>query len=424
LKIHATSALILLALAGPTLAQPGADAEPLDWKALEAHLLSGHVQITSRDQFVKAGEAYFSPDSSWITFQAVPLPTDGARPDDFYSMYVAKIRRDEAGAITGTDDPILISPPGSANTCGWFHPHAPWRVLFGSTITPPATDQRSGFQVGTRRYVWLFPQETKIVSRTIVEILDERMPDRAMYALGPDAEEPVTLVGGNDYHAEASWSPCGRFILYAAVRPERTDGRADADLWIYDTQTQQRHPIVVADGYDGGPFFSPDGRRICYRSDRQLNDRLQIFVADLKFEDGVPVGIEREYQLTDNEHVNWAPYWHPSGEFLIYTSSEVGHWNYEVFAVQTDVQSLRAGATKDTLWHQRITSANGADVLPVFNHDGTMLMWTAQRGPLARGERSPSSQLWVANIDIAALRKAAEQTEEKPAGAAAPKVSD
>jgi TolB protein len=405
-KARAASTLILLAFS-PLLAEP--PAEPLDWAALEPPILSQHVQITSRDQFVKAGEAYFSPDSKWIIFQAVPIPTGDARPDEFYSMYVARLIRNEQGRISGIEEPILISPPGSANTCGWFHPHYPWRVLFGSTILPPATDQRAGFQVGTRRYIWLFPQETDIVTRTITQILDEHMVEGAMYALGADANQPVPLVAGPDYHAEASWSPCGRFVLYAAVRPERTDGRPDADIWIYDTETEKRHPIVVADGYDGGPFFSPDGRRICYRSDRNLNDRLQIFVADLKFEDGVPVGIEREYQLTDNQYVNWAPFWHPSGEFLVYASSEAGHWNYEVYAVQADAPSLRAGTPREELRHKRITQADGADVLPAFNHDGTLLMWTAQRGPLVRGENRPSSQLWIAQFDSATLPRSAQQ---------------
>ena len=36
--------------------------------------------------------------------------------------------------------------------------------------------------------------------------------------------------------------------------------------------------ITDAPGYDGGPFFSPDGKRIIYRSDRKENDLLQIFV--------------------------------------------------------------------------------------------------------------------------------------------------
>ena len=35
---------------------------PLDWHSLEAPLLTNHTQLTSAAQFMKAGEAYFSPN--------------------------------------------------------------------------------------------------------------------------------------------------------------------------------------------------------------------------------------------------------------------------------------------------------------------------------------------------------------------------
>ncbi|MCH7570702.1 MAG: PD40 domain-containing protein [Deltaproteobacteria bacterium] len=50
--------------------------------------------------------------------------------------------------------------------------------------------------------------------------------------------------------------------------------------------------IGEADGYDGGPFFSPDQKRICYRSDRKGDHLLQLFVSDLAFnENGTIVGV-------------------------------------------------------------------------------------------------------------------------------------
>jgi TolB protein len=408
-KTQTASVVIVLALCAAGYAQegrPGAGGPPgapLDWRASEPPLLTGHVQLTSRDEFVKAGEAYFSHDGKWVVFQAVPTPEAGQRPDEFYSMYIAKVKQ-EAGRITGLEEAILISPPGSANTCGWFHPTEPWRVLFGSTIEPPATDQRGGFQVGTRRYTWLFPEETEIVETVVPEIFAYYHPRIELDLTGRDGLRKV--FSRPDYDAECSYSPCGRFILYAHVREDRqTDGKADADLWIYDTTTEQHHEIVSADGYDGGPFFSPDGKRICYRSDRKLNNQLQLFVADLKFdEDGVPVGVEREYQITDNEHVNWAPYWHPSGKFIVYGTSEVGHWNYEVYAIEIDDAKLRGENPAATLRTTRITHADGADVLPVFSDDGRWMMWTAQRGPMAEGEQRPSSQLWVAEFDAGKLK--------------------
>jgi hypothetical protein len=397
---------------------------PLDWRTLEAPLLTRHVQLTGRERFVKAGEAYFSPDARWVIFQAVPVPEAGKEPDPFYSMYVARLTRDGAGHVTGTEEPVLISRPGSANTCGWFHPREPWRILFGSTLTKPSEQQKAGFQVGTRKYVWLFPEEMEVCTRSVPEIYAETLRERSSgqeRAYGQellkdftsrtaDAQSAKPLFSRPDYDAECSYSADGRFVLYAHVREGlKTQGRADADIWIYDTKTQNQHPIVTADGYDGGPFFSPDGKRICYRSDRKLNDLLQLFVADLKFdESGVPVGIEREYQITDNSSVNWAPFWHPSGKFLVYGTSEVSHANYEVFAIEIDAAKLKADGpaapASQTLRHTRVTSADGADILPVFSPDGRLMMWTAQRGPMAGGETKPSSQLWVAEFDGGKLK--------------------
>src|SRR5688500_2185736 len=123
----------------------------VDWRILEAPLLTGHLQLTSRDRFVKAGEAYFSGDSRWTIFQAVRVPPDAGAPDDFYSMYVARLARDAAGRITGIEEPILISPPGSANTCGWFDPHHPWQVIFGSTLVRPSLLDAPGYQSKTSK---------------------------------------------------------------------------------------------------------------------------------------------------------------------------------------------------------------------------------------------------------------------------------
>ena len=385
-------------------APPAAAQPPLDWKTLEAPILSNHVQLTTREQFLKAGEAYFSPEGKWIIFQAVPAPEAGKGPEPHYSMYVAKLKRD-GGHITGIEKPILISPPGSWNSCGWFHPQSPHRVIFGSTIVAPATEQKNEFKVGQRTYTWMLPTEAEIVERSILEVFDDLNPGAlARTSWSADATTPKPLFARPDYDAECSYSPDGRLVLYAHVREDRAGGRPDPDIWVYDTQTKKNHPLVTADGYDGGPFFSPDGKRICYRSDRKLNDLLQLFVADLKFEGGTVVGIEREHQLTDNQAVNWAPYWDRTGSFLIYCTSEVGHTNYEVFAVEAKAARLREGTKPADLKRVRMTQATGADVLPVFSFDGKHMMWTAQRGPMVSGEQKPSSQLWVAEFNAAGLK--------------------
>lgn len=361
---------------------------PLDWKTLEAPFLTDHVQLTTRNRFVKAGEAYFDLSTSWIIFQAVPVPAEGAAPDDFYSMYVARLVRDAGGAITGIETPIRVSPPGSWNSCGWFHPLHPGRVLFSSTLTRPSEHQKAGFQAGPRKYVWLFPEEADVVTGVVPEVFADIVGKPAPRGATLRLEPVIALPR---YQAECSYSHDGRFVLYASVRPQQPSDRADADIWVYDTHTGEHHALVTADGYDGGPFFSPDERMICYRSDRRGDDRLQIFVAELKYEGGVPVGITREHQLTDNGLVNWAPYWHPSGRYLIYGTSLEDHRNYEVAAVEVRLDGGEARTV-------RLTHADHADVLPVFSRDGSWMMWTSQRDPAEADEAHPSSQLWAARV--------------------------
>jgi len=362
------------------------------------------VQLTTNEEFLKAGEAYFSPDQRWIIFQAIPAPAEGEEPDQHYSMYVARLVRDDGGRVTGLDTVTRLSSEGSASTCGFFHPLVPFRVIYGSTLAPVVDESRPGYQRGQSRYAWAFPDQMDVVVHDVHEIHEDWVaanPAKAQRITrrAPLEPEPAKrLISNEGYDAECAFSPDGRFIVYTNVDPETRD----ADLYIHDWQAGVSWPIVKAKGYDGGPFFSPDGKRLCYRSDRAGNDLLQIFVADLEFDAGDrPVAVAREHQLTNNEHVNWAPFWSPTGDFLVYTTSEVGHHNYEVFAIAAP--EVGAETTPNTLPMKRITEAEGFDGLPVFSPDGTLMMWTSQRGPKAKsGERA--SQLFIAEVmDGAAL---------------------
>ncbi len=374
-------------------------AAPLDWKALEAGILADQVQLTFPEKYAKAGESYFSADGKWIIFQAVER-VSGAAPaaNEPYAMYVAPVKR-EGDRIVGLGEAIRISEPESANTCGFFHPTEAWRVIFGSTVVKPGNEAAGGYQRGTSRYKWMMPNEMEIVSKVVQPIYRaEKGPKLTEEIEFSDAElAGKPLFAHNGYDAECAYSPDGRFVVYASAEPDSIH----PDLWVLDTQTGERRVIVEKDGYDGGPFFSPCGKRICYRSDRAGNDLLQLYVAELKFENGTIVGIERETALTADENVNWGPFWHPSGAFIVYATSEVGHHNYEVFGIEVPAVDAIASREMRTLKKQRVTSADGFDGLPVFDSTGTWMMWTSQRGGKIEGEERPSSQVWAARVDAA-----------------------
>ena len=358
-------------------ARPAAIADAADWRLAEKGILANHVQLTFPDRFEKAGEAYFSPDDRRIIFQAVEKPADGGDADEFYAMFVADLVRNSSDRITGLADIRRISPPGSANTCGWFHPLKPDEVIFGSTMVPPTASSPPGYQRSTGRYRWMFPPQMQIVR------CDLRTADGTMGTLEPLIDDRGAYV------AECSLSADGRHLLFCSL--ESNGG----DLFTLDLTTGTDSRIVGAKGYDGGPFFSPQGKRICYRSDRKGDHLLQLFVSDLAFdESGRIVGIEREYQLTDDENVNWCPFWHPNGRFLVYSSSRLGHHNYEIFLIDADPGDLEGstGTIRYGAGVRRVTNAEGSDVLPAFNADGTVMIWSSRRG------EAGSVQLWVADF--------------------------
>jgi Tol biopolymer transport system component len=159
------------------------------------------------------------------------------------------------------------------------------------------------------------------------------------------------------------------------------------DIYVMNADGSDKRRITSAAGYDGGPFISPDGQWIVFRTDRKKADRLQIHVVGI---DG-----QNEVEVTDQpEHVNWAPYWHPTTPLLIWThadhSDPRARPNYDLFIMPYTVVDGKFVPGEVT----RITDAPAADVLPVFSPDGTRLMWTSTR--TADG----SSQLFIADFHL------------------------
>jgi TolB protein len=338
-------------------------------------MLSHPIQLTFSSEFYKAGEAYFSDDGTRLIFQAVPAVGEGETPDDHYGMYISEVVRDDDGEVSALSNTRRISPPDSANTCGWFYPGRNDRLLFATTTAAPVNAAPPGYQRESGDYRWQFPPEMDIIALDLADA-------------DGTAQGFETLVSDESaYLAEGSISPDGRHLLYTSL------ATGDGDLWVKDLQTGDVRPIVEAPGYDGGPFFSPDGRRITYRSDRKKNDLLQVFVADLAFgDDGSIIGIEREHQITRNDHVNWCPFWIRDGRSLVYATSQIGHYNYEIFIVDADA-GFDGGPLRYGTGARRVTDMAGFDGLPAFSFDGKTMVWTSKRS----GDEG--SQLWASGFD-------------------------
>jgi len=376
---------------------PPVTEDPAVWKLAEAGELAGQTQLTFPDRFIKAGEAYFSPWDNKIIFQAIEQPAAGATAEEFYSMFVADLIRDAAGQST-LKNITRISPPHSSSTCGWFDASRKDMVVFASTLVAPKATDVPGYQGATGRYKWQFPPEMRIVEVNLAHAAD----------IASGKVQPKVIAGdGTAYVAECTTTRDGATLLYCTL------ATGQGDIVAKNVRTGVVVPLVAIPGYDGGPFFSPDERQICYRSDRNGDSLLQVYVSDVvRDASGAITGATNERQLTANEYVNWAPYWHPDGTRLIYASSEVGHSNYEIFSV-----IVPQDGSADAPRRERITRAQGADVLPAFDATGRRMMWTSQRGA------GRSSQLWIADVVTAKANDAQSQRkiDSKSAGSAVSK---
>jgi Tol biopolymer transport system component len=367
----------------------------------EAEILQNPIQLTRG--FDKAGEAYFSNDMSWIIFQACPPG------EPRYQMYVAPLRWSETDtveppqgyyattplprqrirvreSITGIGRPIRISPQNSRNTCGFFSPDGNSLIFASTADKEDPTEPTGGYQRSGRDYRWSYPPGMEIFRADGWQAAIAAAEPNAIVDL---AQHPLTRNTG--YDAECAFSPDGKWIIFCSNRGSETGPEApgtqsttpttmpagDLDLYVMRADGGHVVRLTKTPGYDGGPFFSPDGKRIVYRSDRSNNNLLQIYVADLAFDaSGNITGITNERALTHDQNVNWAPFWHPDGKHIIYTTSLNGHENYELYMMRDDgSQKTRITDTPAAL----VEAKKGADVLPVFSPDHRYLMWTCRR---------------------------------------------
>ena len=203
-------------------------------------------------------------------------------------------------------------------------------------------------------------------------------PFYQIYTQPLDKFEPRRVSPGRGRTTCAYFSPDGKQIVFTSTR----DG--DPDIYVMNADGSNVRQITNVDGYDGGPFFSPDDKWIIYRTDRKAKDMLQVHVISATGEHDTP--------LTDNTNqVNWAPYFHPNGKTIIWTAADYSRGpmgaNFDLWVMDVDWKDGRPKPGTP----RRVTTHAKADVLPVFSPDGKKLMWTSSR------TEDGSSQLWIAD---------------------------
>lgn len=315
-------------------------------------------------------EAYFSFNGTKLIFQSTNDWTKGdavaTKPAEAglgcYQMYVMDIK---------TGHVQMVSTGKGATTCGYFYP-GDRRVLYASTHEAgpdcPPKPKRGA------TYRWA-------------------LDDYDLYAVDLDGTNFKRLTETPGYDAEATVSPDGQTIVWTSMR--------DGDLDLYTMQLDGTGVKRLTDdmGYDGGAFFSPDGKRIVYRASHPVDPQEAARYRDLLAQGVVePNQLEifvmnadgsGKRQVTSNNASNFAPFFHPDGRRIIFSSNvetrnEKGRPSFHLYLINDDGTGL-----------ERITTEGRFNSFPMFSPDGKRLVWVSDRHATEPGEFNVFLADWI-----------------------------
>ena len=317
--------------------------------ASDTLLYEGEVNFKNMKQLTFGGnnaEAYFSFNDTKLVFQA-DYKEWGVECDQIFYM--------PTSGFTG-DKPPMVSTGLGRTTCSFFMP-GDNEIIYASTHLggdecPTFTRPDNG------KYVW-----------PIFETFDIFLTD-----LEGNITKQLTSEPG--YDAEPTVSPDGKKIVFTSMRS------GDLELYTMDIDGSNVKQVTTGLGYDGGAFFSPDSKKLVFRSSRPKTEEeiknykdllakglvqpsdMEIYVCNVDGSDLV--------QVTDLGGANWAPYFHPSGEKIIFASNHHskggGRPQFNLFLINIDGTGLKQ-ITFDTIF----------DAFPMFSHDGKKLVFSSNR---------------------------------------------
>jgi len=290
-------------------------------------------------------EAYWSPDSKRLTFQR----TDPAHQIPCDQIYSAPWQ-----LLTDSNyKPELISTGLGRTTCSYFMPDGK-HILYASTHEGGHSCPASPMSTGA--YVW-----------PVYNTYD-------IYISDLSGKVVRKLTDGLGYDAEATVSPDGKNIVFTS------DRSGDLELWIMDTEGKNLRQITSGLGYDGGAFFSPDGKKLVFRSSRPKTEAEITKYKDLLSRGLVePTNMELYTvnidgsdlkQITNLGKANWAPFFHPSGNRIIFSSNHKSArgYDFQLYMIHAD------GSGLEQITHESIFNA-----FPMFSPDGKYLVFSSNR---------------------------------------------
>jgi Tol biopolymer transport system component len=172
----------------------------------------------------------------------------------------------------------------------------------------------------------------------------------------------VPVAGG--YFMDPAPSPDGSRIAFVVAWTTEWIGQVDGDLWVANRDGTGMTRLTTAEGLDDQPAWSPDGRKIAFRSVRDAG-RSQVWVMNA---DGTaqtnltPRGPESPPTVVASA----GPSWSPDGARIAYSSGVLGRGDHRVWTMSADGSDKRQVTSGSSLDGE-------TDGEPTWSPDGTRI---------------------------------------------------
>ncbi len=133
------------------------------------------------------------------------------------------------------------------------------------------------------------------------------------------------LTDAPGYNAESTISRDGKKIVFTSTR------NGDLDIYTMNADGTDVKQLTHELGYDGGPFWSADGKKIVYRAEhpktpQEIADYKALYAQGLIRPGNLEIWVmdadgRHKHQVTHNGAANFAPFFHPDGKRIIFASN-------------------------------------------------------------------------------------------------------